>query len=320
MSKLLRGPMSGSKIAGFPRGTRGAALAAGCLVFTLAAFAGACRLSPQPDEPEPSEKAERTRLGLSAVLGGSSAGFARALAPRAFRFPEDHGPHPEFRTEWWYATGNLATPAGRRFGFQLTFFRNALAPETPDRPSRWAARDVYMAHFALTDAEGGRFLAFERFRRGALGLAGARALPFRVALDDWSIASLAPGSTWPARLRAQEGGAAIDIQLDQGKPPVLEGDRGLSQKSAAPGQASYYYSLPRMPARGDIRLGGESFAVSGLAWLDREWSTSALAADQVGWDWLALQLDDGRELMLYRLRRRDGSADPASRATLILAD
>jgi predicted secreted hydrolase len=260
------------------------------------------------------------RLSVAAALRGDrldGEGFARALAPRAFSFPADHGPHPELRTEWWYWTGNLATPEGRRFGFQLTFFRNALAPRMPPRASAWAARDVYLAHFTLTDVAGGRFRSFERVRRGALGLAGARALPFRVWLDDWR-ATADPGGGM--RLAAAADGIAIDLALSPGKPPVLQGDRGLSRKGAAPGQASYYYSLTRMPARGRVRAGGEVFSVAGLAWMDREWSTSSLGPDQEGWDWFSLQLADGRELMFYRLRRRGGGDDPASQGTLVERD
>lgn len=269
--------------------------------------------------PEPRDASQSVSTALSS---GSAPGFARAEGPRTFSFPADHGPHPEFRTEWWYVTGNLATAEGRGFGFQWTVFRNALTPKVPPRGSRWGARDVYLGHFAVSDLAGGRFRSFERFRRGALGLAGASAAPFRVALDDWALES-SGAATWPARVRASagqgDGRAAIDLVLDQGVPPVLQGERGLSKKGGEPGNASYYYSLPRMPARGVIRIGGQAFAVSGLAWLDREWSTSVLAPGLAGWDWFALQLDDGRELMLYRLRGRDGAASPESRGTLIAA-
>ena len=242
-------------------------------------------------------------------------GYAKALSPRVFRFPDDHGPHPEFRTEWWYYTGNLATANGRRFGFQLTFFRSALAPRMPPRESAWATRQAWLAHFTVTDVAGGRFHSFERWSRGALGLAGARAEPFRVWVKDWTAAAV--GQTFPMHLTAAEDGVSIDLVLQQGKPPVLQGERGLSRKSAEPGNASYYYSLTRMPASGTIRVAGESFAVTGLAWMDREWSTSSLGKGQVGWDWFSLQLSDGWEAMLYRLRRKDGTADPASSGSLV---
>ena len=263
-------------------------------------------------------------IAVGDALGsGDLAGFARALGPRPFSFPDDHGPHPEFRTEWWYYTGNLETAAGRHVGFQLTFFRTALAP--PDRgasvggASAWRANQLYLAHFALTDTAGGRFYAASRLSREALGLSGARAQPFRVWLEDWSAESDVAGG-FPVRLRAADGDVAIDLVLKSGKPVTLQGDRGWSAKGPEPGNASYYYSFTRMPARGTVRVGGESLDVSGLAWMDREWSTSALHRDLAGWDWLALQLDDGRDVMVYQLRRRDGAPDPHSAGTLIATD
>jgi len=259
-------------------------------------------------------------LKVSQALGGiPAAGFARALSPRAFHFPEDHGPHPEYQTEWWYFTGNLETSQGRRFGYQLTFFRMALAPGAPARLSRWGADQVYMAHCAVTDVDGKRFVFSERFSRAALGLAGAGGAPFAVWLEDWS-ARQTSASPWSLKLVAAEGGASLDLDLASLKPVVLNGTKGLSRKGRAPGNASYYYSIPRLATRGTLTLGGERFQVSGLSWLDREWSTSALAGDQAGWDWFALQLGDGRDLMFYRLRKKDGSADPFSGGTLTAAD
>ena len=254
------------------------------------------------------------------LLGGEDpGGFARATAPRAFRFPDDHGPHPEFRHEWWYFTGNLRGPGGRRFGYQLTFFRFALSPDPPARASRWAANQAYMAHFAVTDVQGNRFRHFERTGRGALGLAGATARPLRVGLDDWS-AEGKKTSTLPIRLRAAEDDASIDLVLDTARPIVPQGDRGLSRKGAAPGNASHYYSMTRLATRGTVRVDGVSFPVEGNSWLDREWGTSSLEKGQVGWDWFALQLSDGRDLMFYRLRREDGGSDPFSAGTLVLPD
>jgi len=261
-------------------------------------------------------------LAVSDALGsGDLAGYARATAPRPFSFPADLGPHPEYRTEWWYYTGNVEAEGGRHFGFQLTFFRTALAPASAVAPraSAWSARQLYLAHFALTDTAGARFSAWSRLSRGALDLAGARAEPYRVWLEDWSAESEAPGGL-PVRLRAAEGGAAIDLVLTSAKPPALQGDRGLSQKGPEPGNASYYYSFTRMEARGQVTAEGRSFAVSGLAWMDREWSTSALGPELAGWDWVALQLDDGRDVMVYRLRRRDGSADSHSAGALVAPD
>lgn len=271
---------------------------------------------------EPERLPDASISVAGALRSADDRGYAKALEPRPFHFPEDHGPHPEFRTEWWYYTGNLATREGRQFGFQLTFFRSALAPETPETPPRsseWASRQAYLAHFTITDVEGERFHSFERWNRGALGLAGAQGRPFRVWLEDWS-AEMSGGAGEAMRLRASEGGASIDLVLQPGKPPTLQGDRGLSQKSPEPGNASYYYSLTRMPAAGTIRLHKERFEVTGLAWMDREWSTSALGKDQVGWDWFALHLSDGRDVMIYQLRLQDGRddrVDPSSSGTVI---
>lgn len=274
--------------------------------------------------PEPRHEPAASLSVASALQTTDDRGYDRAFAPREFHFPADHGPHPWFRTEWWYYTGNLSTRQGRRLGFQLTFFRSALAPHATARASAWATSQAWLAHFTVSDVDGGdggdsgRFLSFERWSRGSLGLAGAKAEPFQVWLERWSAtASITARPTPPMRLRAAQDGAAIDLVLQPGKPPVLQGDRGLSQKGPKPGNASYYYSLTRMPAAGTVRLGGDSFQVSGLAWMDREWSTSSLAEDEVGWDWFALQLDDGTDLMLYQLRRRDGSADPRSSGTLV---
>jgi predicted secreted hydrolase len=255
-------------------------------------------------------------VAVREALADDRAGFTRALAPRPLSFPADHGPHPDFRTEWWYYTGNLSTAAGRRVGFELTFFRIALAPDSVVRASAWATRQLYIGHFAISDIAGGRFHAFGRSSREALDLAGASASPFRVWLDDWS----AEGDGPSARLRASEGDVAIDLEVSAAKPVVAQGDRGLSRKGPKPGNASFYYSFTRMPARGVVRLGRETLEVTGEAWMDREWSTSALGSGVEGWDWFALQLDDGRELMFYLLRRRDGTIDPFSAGTLVAAD
>ncbi len=218
-------------------------------------------------------------------------------------------------------------PDGRRFGYQLTFFRQALASEMPERGSAWATRQLYLAHFALSDAGDGEFHAFERLSRGAAGLAGAEDKPFRVWLEDWSVASsrLPPsgGTTgeqaFPVRLRAREGDLALDLILENQKPPVFHGDRGLSRKGSTPGNASYYYSLTRLAARGRVTVGGREIPVTGSSWLDREWSTSVLGKGQVGWDWFGVQLDDGRELMVFQLRLEGGGVDPASHGTLVAA-
>jgi predicted secreted hydrolase len=305
------------------RSWRGGGLLAGVLtaVAVLGVVLGLVILG---DSGRPTAPTLRATISVAEALsGGAADGFARALAPRPLVFPADHGPHPAFRTEWWYWTGNLRVPAapgsGRRFGFQLTFFRTALAPAAASRPSAWGARDVYMAHLALTDVAAGGFHARDRWARAALDLAGATGDPVRVWLGDWTAEGQGPAGL-PMRLRAGDGDVRIDLTLASLKPPVLHGERGLSRKSEEPGNASYYYSLTRMRAEGEVGLGGQAFPVEGWAWMDREWSTSALGPDLVGWDWFALQLDDGRELMLYRLRRKDGGIAPASQGTLVQAD
>ncbi|MGH7502752.1 MAG: lipocalin-like domain-containing protein [Longimicrobiales bacterium] len=282
-------------------------------LFALALYAGRSR-APQT---------VRTTLSLADVLvTGDTAGYAMAAGSRDFRFPDDHASHPGFRTEWWYVTGHLETEDGRRFGYQLTFFRSALAPpsDSPERLSAWSARQAWMAHFALSDAEAGRFHAFERFARGALGLAGVTSSPLRVHVEDWSIESVPDSYAFPVRLRAADGPVAIDLILNAGKPPVLHGGDGLSRKGPEPGNASWYYSLTRMPTTGTVRIEDRTYPVSGSSWLDREWSTNALRAGLDGWDWFALQLDDGSELMLYRLRRAGGATDPFSAGTFSAAD
>ena len=257
--------------------------------------------------------------GLTDLLrSDDGAAFQKAVEPRRFVFPADHGPHPEYRNEWWYVTGNLDSTSGRRFGFELTIFRFALTPEVPESDSDWRTNQVFVAHFAVTDADSKRFYAAERYSRGAAGLAGASTDPLRVWIDDWSITAAGEPKHW--RLSAADANFAIELDIRALKEPALNGDAGLSQKSAEIGNASYYYSITRWATEGSVRIDDESFAVSGLSWLDREWSSSALGRDQQGWDWFALQLDDGSELMFYNLRKTDGSQDVYSAGTWIAAD
>lgn len=255
----------------------------------------------------------------------ASAGFAQALAPRAFSFPQDHGPHEPFRQEWWYFTGHLEGAGGERFGFELTFFRFALAPPDPvpaaAGASAWRAREIYMAHFAITDVAGERFEYAQKLSRAALGLAGAQGAPLRVWIDDWSLEGQPqPGAAPHWRLQAAQAGYALQLELTPVGAPVANGEAGLSVKSAAPGSASYYYSLPRIAVQGTLVRGGAPLTVTGLAWFDHEWSSAALATTQAGWDWFALQLADGSALMFYALRDRDGRRDAHSAGTFIEAD
>lgn len=265
------------------------------------------------DEPIPS----KARIDVAGILGSDdTSGYERAIDVRPFRFPRDHGPHPLFRSEWWYFTGSLQNDAGRRFGYQLTIFRFALRPEVPVRASAWATNQVFMGHFAVTDSAASHFRHAERLSRQALGLAGAQAEPFRVWIENWSIAAMDDDpNVW--RLTASMNDAALQLRLYPLKPVVLQGEQGLSQKSAEAGNASYYYSLTRLASQGTLSIAGETVAVSGESWMDREWGTSALGPDQVGWDWFALQLDDGHELMFYQLRRRNGDPHPSSQGVLV---
>jgi predicted secreted hydrolase len=245
--------------------------------------------------------------------------YARADGPRPFTFPADHGAHDDFQTEWWYTTGNLQTADGRHFGFQLTFFRRALVPpaERVSRASDWATDQAYMAHFALTDVAGKRFQSFERFSRGAAGLAGVQAAPLKVWLQDWSIVQVEPDVY---HLRAAQNDLTLDLTLRDVKGPVLQGDRGYSQKGGEPGNASYYYSLARLASSGTARVGEATYQVNGASWMDHEFSTSYLTAGQIGWDWFALQLDDNTEVMLFQIRHADGTLDPYASGTFIAAD
>jgi len=269
---------------------------------------------PQPQDRETSVRVDERMAAVP------DPGFERALQPRDFEFPRDHGAHPRFATEWWYFTGNLQNPAGRPFGYQLTLFRVGLRPGPPADDSDWRAHQLYMGHLAISDIADARHLHAERFSRAAAGLAGATTGPLQVWLGPWSVRS-GPTGTFPLQIEAATAEMGISLTLrDNGRPVVLQGDRGLSRKSAQPGNASYYYSYTRLATRGKIRLGQRQFDVSGESWFDREWSSSALAADQAGWDWFALHLDDGRDLMFYRMRGKDGKAQRFSRGVLVEHD
>jgi predicted secreted hydrolase len=287
-----------------------------CSVIVLTAMAlAACGEGGNVEAPP-------ANTGLRLLGDAAADGFARATAPRDFVFPADHGSHPQFRTEWWYFTGNLATETGRHFGFELTFFRYALAPERAMAAgsSAWRADEIWLAHFAITDSASGRFMARERLTRGALELAGASAEPLRVWVKDWSAHGESSNGSLSLELDAHDEGIALALELTSNVPPVAQGDRGLDAKGAEPGNASYYYSVPRLEARGNVTVGDELFMVTGLAWLDREWSTSSLEPGTVGWDWFALQLSDGASLMFYRLRTASGEPSPFSGGTLVRAD
>jgi predicted secreted hydrolase len=249
----------------------------------------------------------------------AAAGFAQALTPRAFAFPQDHGPHAGYRQEWWYFTGHLDGAGGERFGFELTFFRFALAPPAAagTAGSAWRSREIYMAHFAVSDSAGGHFAYAQKLSRAALTLAGAQPAPLAVWIDDWSLTQAPGGGQARWQLHAAQDGYDIDLTLAAQGPPVPNGDAGLSVKSDAPGNASYYYSLPRIGVQGTLTRAGTPVAVSGEAWFDHEWGSAPLDTRQAGWDWYALQLDDGSTLMFYALRQRSGQRDAHSAGTFV---
>lgn len=247
-------------------------------------------------------------------------GFSYADGSRQMTFPADFGAHPDYRTEWWYYTGNLQARNGRRFGFELTFFRVGLLPPAAELPadSRWYDRSLYFAHFALSDIGAQRFYAFERYARPGPGLAGAQGDPYRVWLEDWSVA--ADGAPGEYHLQAAQGLLAIDLTLTDEMGVILHGENGYSRKGEEATHASYYYSQPRLRAEGSIQVEGARHSVSGLAWKDHEFSTGVLDANQIGWDWFSLQFDDGAALMLFQLREKDGNISASSSGTLISAD
>ena len=259
---------------------------------------------------------------VDALSGPVDASFARAYAPMDFVFPADHGPHDDFATEWWYYTGNLTGADGGEFGYQLTFFRSALAPGEPQRPSDLAATQLYMAHFAVTSGPAKEHRSFDRFSRGAGGLAGSTGDPlYSVWLEDWRAEQTGPNSY---RLTAQTDGpngpVALDLSLTESRVPLLHGDRGLSQKGPEAGNASYYYSLVRMESQGTVTLDGVTTAVSGLSWMDHEFGTSALSGDALGWDWFAATLDNGAVLMFAQVRSASGQPQDIFEGTLSYPD
>ena len=259
---------------------------------------------------------------LLAVVPGLAAETAEefqvATAGYRYAFPRDHGTHEEFRTEWWYYTGQLTAKNGRPFGYQLTFFRRGMPRDhTKTLPSQWAATHLYLAHFAVSDLRKDRFHYAEKMSRAGLGKAGAVRDRLHVWIDRWSAESPATAPDTQI-LQAADGNLAIHLTVSPEKPLVVHGHDGISRKGSV--AASHYYSFTRLATTGKLTIDNESFDVTGTSWMDHEFGSADLGKDMVGWDWFSLQLDDQRELMLYRLRRTDGSADPASSGTLIDRD
>lgn len=241
-----------------------------------------------------------------------AAQYREAVPGYRFEFPRDFFDHPDFRTEWWYYTGNLRARDGHRFGFELTFFRRAVDRERT-QTDPWDVRDLYLAHFAVSDLDDRRFLHSERLNRAGPGIAGASVSSSRIWNGNWQV-------RWNGsdqQLQAIGSDIQLRLKLHAEKLPVVHGEKGVSQKAAGAGHASYYFSLTRLAANGDLDIDGGKFEVSGLAWMDHEFFTHQLEPDQAGWDWICLQLDDFTELMLFRIRRKDEILDPYSAGTFI---
>jgi predicted secreted hydrolase len=238
-----------------------------------------------------------------------SDGWAVALPGYQIKLPADHYPHYQFRTEWWYFTGNVETADGRAFGYQLTFFRHGYRPPGIGKPalSRFVMNDVKFAHFAVTDINAGKFRFDNRISRGAYGEAGFGEGERLAWIDDWELEY---NGTF--RLKAAAKDYAIELELTADKPAVLQGANGLSQKADGAGHASYYYSITRLKTSGAVKIGGENYQVKGSSWYDREWATNQLTPEQSGWNWFAIQLSDGSEMMLYQMRLKQGGIDSHS--------
>jgi predicted secreted hydrolase len=252
-------------------------------------------------------------LMSAGVPAAGAEEFQPVVPGRVFQFPRNHGAHPGFKTEWWYYTGSLKASTGETFGYQLTFFRVGLKRPDNKPHSAWQADTVYFAHLAVTAPKRGVFAFREKAARGAMGLAGAEEGRLDVWIDNWRLTSVGDEH----HLQAAKDGIGLDFILTPLKPPVLHGEGGYSRKAAAAEVASYYYSITRLATRGKLTVGGRTLEVTGTSWFDREFSSSGLAANQKGWDWFSLQLSDGTDLMLYVMRLKDGSIDPATSGTLV---
>lgn len=266
------------------------------------------------------------RVVLSAILllfcftplhGGD--GFTRSVAGYEFEFPRDHGSHPDFRTEWWYFTGNVKNEEGRRFGFKLTFFRSAMVPPgkgIEDRSSL-ASNQLYIAHFAISDFNSKSHEVWERMGRPGLGQAGASTERMSVFLGDWTL-EMDEDETM--HLRAFVDDAGIDMTFVPEKPFVIHGEGGAHQKSDLEGHASHYISYTRLATSGTLKWNGVEHTVTGNSWMDHEFGSDQLGGDHVGWDWFSIQLEDGRDIMVYQLRRSDGTANPVARGGIVHKD
>ena len=250
----------------------------------------------------------------------SSLDLVPARPGYVYAFPRDHGSHDHYGLEWWYFTGHVHDRSARRFGYEVTFFRKAVDDaRVRDHPSRWALRQLYFAHLAVTDVEGATFRFSEKLSRAAFGKAGADPGRMKVWIDRWTLEPVTEDHQ-RLHLTARDSGFGVDLTLTLTKPPVIHGREGISRKGAGQGQASHYYSLTRLETLGTVWVRGEPFEVTGTSWMDHEFGSGGLGEDLVGWDWFSVQFDSNVELMLYLLRKRDGSHDPASSGTLIFPD
>jgi predicted secreted hydrolase len=282
----------------------------------------------------------RVALSLSCVASSMTAdaararettpqGFTIAAAPYSFVFPRDHAAHPDYQTEWWYYTGHLTARNGRRFGYELTFFRIGLKPGDPQPlpgQSKWRGHELFPAHFAITDERGKTFFHVERLAREALGMGHASTERLDVQDGGWYLRGNPLGNPLLERMAMHAGAAtaegmnALDLVQRPRKPPAIHGVGGVSRKAACRSCASHYYSYTRLRTEGTLVFDGTRYTVEGISWMDHEFGSGELERDQAGWDWFSIQLDDGRELMLYRLRRKDGSVTPQSSGSLVARD
>jgi predicted secreted hydrolase len=246
-------------------------------------------------------------------VSAAEKGYEQALPGYQFKFPEDHYSHDQYKTEWWYFAGHLTTNEKKHYGYEVTFFRLGGDYEPNNESSAWKGDNYYLAHFAITDEDGKTFRFYEKLNRSKSNLAGAKGDACYVHNEGWSVTKLGEHFV----LKADSPEYSIHLLLDPLKPPAVNGVDGVSQKAAAPGCASHCYSMTRLKTEGLLFVGGNSIEVTGVSWMDHEFGSNQLTAEQCGWDWYSLQLDDNRELMLYVIRRTDGTIEPSSSGTIV---
>lgn len=266
------------------------------------------------------KKETNNKISVGKALGNNNDSiFRKVTDKRKFIFPDDHGPHQDYKNEWWYFTGNLETKEGRNFGYQFTIFRIGLKSDTPEN-NIWESKNIYMGHFTLSDIDNGEFFFEEKLSRDGNKLAGAETIPFKVWIENWKAeiaGNVQPEELKDLRITAATENYGIDLTLNQLKNIILQGDDGFSRKGSKEGNASYYYSITRLQTKGKIRVKEKEYEVAGLSWFDREWSTSVLDSAQKGWDWFSLQLNNNVDFMFYQMRKNDGTPDKFSSVSII---